>query len=90
VTPQAGLGFDNFRPRFKSGIFKRFSQMKGSFFRGDDWCFLKEGVKTYLMASMSRLKSPNFFLSSHISSMRAVPFKINLLLKLIFPKAKMN
>ncbi len=33
------------------------------FFHGDDWGFVKEGVKTYLMAPMSPLTSPgrNFF-----------------------------
>jgi hypothetical protein len=37
-------------------------------FGGDDWGFLKEVTKTYLMAPMSPLNSPTFFLASHLYS----------------------
>jgi hypothetical protein len=47
-------------PRLESGIFKCISWLNGSFFGGDDRGFLKEGVKTYQMAPMSPLNSPNF------------------------------
>ncbi len=53
----------NFKPRLKSGIFECISWLNGSFFGGDDRGFLKEGVKTYLMAPMRPLNSPTFFLS---------------------------
>jgi hypothetical protein len=57
-----GLKFDNFKPRLESGIFKCISWLNDSFFESDDRGFLKEGVKTYLMAPISpRLNSPTFF-----------------------------
>ncbi len=63
-TLQPGSEFDNFKPPLKSGIFNCISWLNSSFFRGDDRIFMKEGVKTYLMAP-SRLI---FFLSSHLWS----------------------
>jgi hypothetical protein len=36
------------------------------FFGGDYQGFLKEGVKTYLVAPMSPFNSPKFFLLSHL------------------------
>ncbi len=65
-TRHPGLEFDNFKPRLKSGIFNRSPDWTVRFFGVDDRGFLKEGVKTYLMASMSSLNSPTFFLSSHL------------------------
>ncbi len=44
----------------KSGIFKWISWLNGSFFRSDDPGFLKDALKTYLMAPMSSLDSPTF------------------------------
>ncbi len=41
---QPGLGFDNFKPRLKTGIFKCITWLDGSLFGGDDRGFLKEGV----------------------------------------------
>jgi hypothetical protein len=69
-TLQHGLKFDNFKPRLKSGIFIWISWLNGSFL-GDDWVFLKEEVKTYLMTPMSPLNSLTFFClhSSHLYSM---------------------
>jgi hypothetical protein len=60
-TLQPGLEFDIFKPRLKSGIFKCIFWLNGSFFGGDDRGFLKEVVKTYLMAPMSLLDSPTLF-----------------------------
>jgi hypothetical protein len=60
-TLQPGLEFDNFKPRLKSGIFKCISWLNGSFFGCDDPGFLKERVKTYLIAPRSPLNSPIFF-----------------------------
>ncbi len=57
---------DNFKPRFRSGIFKCISWLNGSFFEGDELGLLKLGVKTYLMAPMSPLHSSTFLKSSHI------------------------
>ncbi len=68
-TLQPGLEFGIFKPRFESGIFKCISWPNGSFFGGDDWRFLKEGVKNYLMAPMSPLNSSPIFQSSHLLSM---------------------
>jgi hypothetical protein len=65
-TLQPGLEFDNFKPRLKSSIFKCISWMNSSFFGGDDRGFLKEEVNTNLMASMSPLNSPTFFLCSDL------------------------
>jgi hypothetical protein len=65
-TLQPGLEFDIFKPRLRSGIFKCISWLNGPYFGGDDQSFLKEGVKTYQMAPISPLNSPNFFLSSHL------------------------
>jgi hypothetical protein len=50
--------FINFKPRLKSGIFKRISWLNGSYFGDDGWGFLKEEIKTYLMAPTSPLNSP--------------------------------
>jgi hypothetical protein len=44
------LNLTYFKPRLESGIFKCISWLNGSVFGGDDRGFLKEGVKTYLMA----------------------------------------
>jgi hypothetical protein len=61
------LGFGNFKPQLKSGIFKCISWLNGSFFfGGDDEGFLKEGVKTYQMTPMPPLNSPTVFLLSHL------------------------
>jgi hypothetical protein len=42
-------------PQLKSGIFKCFSWLNGSFFAGNDRGFLKEGVKPYRKTPMSPL-----------------------------------
>jgi hypothetical protein len=47
-------------PVLKSGIFKCIFWLDGSFLGGDDWGFLKEGVKIYLVAPMSP-QLANFF-----------------------------
>ncbi len=65
------LEFDNFKPRLKSSILKYISGLNGSFLRGDDRRYLKEGVKTFLMAPMSPLDYPTFlsvFSSTHNTS----------------------
>jgi hypothetical protein len=55
----------------ESGIFKCISRMNGSFFfRGDNHCFMKERVKTFIMAPMSPLDSRTFLLSPHLYSRR--------------------
>jgi hypothetical protein len=59
-TLQPGLEVDNFKPRFKSSIFKSISWLNGSFSGGDDRGFLKEGVRTCLVAPMSPLNSLTF------------------------------
>ncbi len=60
-TLRPGLQFADFKPQLESRIFKCISWLNGSFFLwGEDLRFLKEGVKTCLMA---------FFLSSHLWSM---------------------
>ncbi len=56
-TLQPGLGFDNFKPLLKSGIFKCISWLNGSFFGGDDLGILKEGIKTHSMAPIWPLDS---------------------------------
>ncbi len=60
-TLQPGLEFDNFKSRLQSGIFRCISWLNSSFFRGGDRGFLKEEVKTYLMAPMLPLKLSIFF-----------------------------
>ncbi len=55
-----------FQTQLESCIFKRISWLNGSLFEGDGRGFMKGGVKTYLMAPMSPLNSPTFFLSSHL------------------------
>ncbi len=65
-TPQPALEIDTFKPWLQSGNFKCISLLNGSFFGGDDRGFLKERIKTYLMALMSPPNSPTFFLSSHL------------------------
>jgi hypothetical protein len=67
-TLQPGLECDNFKPRLKRGIFNCISWLNGSVFEGDDQGFLKEGVKTYQMATMSPFNSPTFFM---------YPFNVN-------------
>ncbi len=42
--------------------------------RGDDRSWLKEVVKTYLMAPVTLLSSPSIFLSSHLQSMHQPPY----------------
>jgi hypothetical protein len=74
-TLQPGLEFDNFKPWLKSGIFKYISWLHGSFFGRDDQDFLNDGVKTYLIAPMSPLDSPTYFLSSHLESMASTCFR---------------
>jgi hypothetical protein len=49
---QPGLEFDNFKPWLKSGIFECISWLNGSCFGDNQRGFLKEGVKTNLMAPM--------------------------------------
>jgi hypothetical protein len=61
-TLQRGLEFENFKLRLKSGIIKCISWLNDLFFGGYDRGFLKEDVKAYLMAGMSPLNSPTFFL----------------------------
>ncbi len=56
---QPGLEFDNFKPWLQIVIFNCISWMNGSFFGGDDRGFLKEAVKTYLVAPLSN--SPILF-----------------------------
>jgi hypothetical protein len=56
-----GLEFDNFKPWLESGNFKCNSWLNGSFLGGDDWCFLKEGFKSYLMAPISPPNSLTVF-----------------------------
>jgi hypothetical protein len=41
--------FDNLKRHPQRNIFKYVSWIKGSFFSGDDWDILKEGVKIYPM-----------------------------------------
>jgi hypothetical protein len=53
----------HFKPRLESGIFKCISWLNGSFFGGEDQSFLKQGVKTYLMAPTSPLNYLTSFLS---------------------------
>jgi hypothetical protein len=67
---QPGLEFHNSKKkkRLKSGSFKCTSWLKGSFLGSDDWGFLKEGVKTCVMAQMLPLKTPTF-LCFHICSL---------------------
>ncbi len=59
--------------QFQTPAWKRYLQMhlltERFFFVGDDWGFLQEGMKTYLMAPMSPLNSPTIFPSSHLYSM---------------------
>ncbi len=68
-TPQYGLEFDNFR----TPVWKQYLQMhlvaEQFFYGSDDRGFLKEGVKTYLMAPMSPLVSHKFFFCLHIYSL---------------------
>jgi hypothetical protein len=75
-TLQPSLKFDNYKPWPKSCIFKCISWLNGSFFffffRFDDQGFLREGVKTYLMAPMSPLNSQLFF-CIHIYSLWRFP-----------------
>ncbi len=61
---QLGLEFDNFKPRLKGYILNAISAWMFRFLGGDDQGFLKEGVKTHLMAPMSTL-----FLSPHLYSL---------------------
>jgi hypothetical protein len=60
-TLQPVLEFDNFKPMLKSGLFNCISWMDVSFLGDDDRGFLKEGIKTYLMAPMSPLNLPIIF-----------------------------
>ncbi len=46
------IEFGHFKSRFESCIFERISWLHGSFLRGDYQGFMKEGVKTHLMAQM--------------------------------------
>jgi hypothetical protein len=68
------------QPRSKVGNFECMLWLNGSFFGIEHWGFLKEGVKTYLMAPMSPLNSPTFFhrriysLWSHHQFLRSVRF----------------
>ncbi len=62
-TPKTCLEFDNFRTRLESGISKCISWLNDSFFRGDDRCFLKDRVMTYLMTPMSPVNSHYFIYS---------------------------
>ncbi len=52
-TLQPGLKFDNFNPRLNRGIFKCLSSMNSSFFGDEDRGFMKEGVKTDQMTTIS-------------------------------------
>jgi hypothetical protein len=63
-----GLEIGKSQPRSKVGNFERMSWLNGSFFGVAHRGFLKEGVKTYLMAPMSPLNSPPF-LHRHIYSL---------------------
>jgi hypothetical protein len=60
-TLQRGLEFNNFKLRLESDILKCILWLNGLFFVGDDWDFLIEGIKTYQMEPMPRLKLPTFF-----------------------------
>jgi hypothetical protein len=62
-TLQRSLQFDNFKPPLISGIFKYISWLNDLFFGGGDRGFLKEGVKTYLMARISPALNSFFFFS---------------------------
>jgi hypothetical protein len=46
-----GLEYGNFKPPALKRIFKCLSLLNGLFLGSDDHGFLKDGVKTYLMAS---------------------------------------
>ncbi len=59
-TLQPGLEYDNIKPRLKIGLFNWISWPNGSFFGGDDRGFLKETLKTYLVAPMSPWNSSFF------------------------------
>ncbi len=63
-TLQPCLEFVNIKLRLKSGIFKCISWLNESILGGWWLGLFKEGVKTFLLAPMSHLNSPNFFLSS--------------------------
>jgi hypothetical protein len=52
---------ENLEPMLNSGIFKCISWLNGSFFGGDDWGFVKKGVKAYSMAPISPLLLPDLF-----------------------------
>ncbi len=56
-TLQPGLEFDNFKPRFKSGIFKCISWLNGLFLGSDDRGSLKEGVLSYPTTSIQYIAS---------------------------------
>jgi hypothetical protein len=53
--------FDNFKLWLRHCISKCISLLGGLLFVGDDWGFLKEVVKTYLLTPMSPLNSPTIF-----------------------------
>jgi hypothetical protein len=60
-TLQPGLEFDDFKHWLKVISSNASPGWTVHFLGGDDRCFLKEGVKTYLMAPVSPLNSPTFF-----------------------------
>jgi hypothetical protein len=63
----------------ESIIFKCMSDVNGLLQRGDDWDLLQEGVEFYLMATMSPVNTPTFFVFTPIfhASKRHTP-KIHL------------
>ncbi len=75
-TLQPGLGFDNFKPWLESNIFKCISCLNGLFFGGDVRGFLKEGVRTYLMAPMSPLRRQILF-CLHVYSLCCIPWTMS-------------
>ncbi len=82
-TLQLGLEFHNFKPRLTTdGIFKCISWLNGSFL-GWYWGFLKEAVKTYLVAPMSPLNSSTFF-CLHIYSLCFQLTQYNIYIRVIF------
>jgi hypothetical protein len=65
-TLQRGLEFANFKPRLESGIFKCITWLDSFFF--SDRGFLKEAIKTYLIALVLPLNLSTCFVSSHLLS----------------------
>ncbi len=61
-----GLEIGKYQPMFVVGIFEYMSWVNHSFFKGDEWGFMEEVVKTFLITPWLPLESPTFSIVASI------------------------